>query len=93
MVSSDLSFNKQVAAALGAAGVPVEGAEAAAEVTVGDATTEVDVGGAKPPGRAPKKSGGVFGYLFGGGGVRDQEPEAEDEAGSAEGEYPRRAND
>lgn len=93
-VSSDLSFDKQLAAALGAAGVPVEGAEqsvAAVEGTAAGIPTEegaapAAVAAAKASGKERKKSGGVFGYLFGGGGARDEEAEAEEEAASVDGE-------
>lgn len=74
-----LSFEKKLVAALDAAGVPVdEGATAEDATATVEASAEATAGGDEP-----KKSGGVFGYLFGGGGARD---EAEAEAEPAEGE-------
>lgn len=67
-------------AALDAAGVPVDetSGEAAGKVTAEDAA----VASAGATGDQPNKSGGVFGYLFGGGGARDEAAEA----GPADGE-------
>lgn len=74
-----LSFEKKLVAALDAAGVPVDDGATAEDATATvEASAEAAAGGDEP-----KKSGGVFGYLFGGGGARD---EAEAEAESAEGE-------
>lgn len=79
--SQTLSFEKQMVAALDAAGVPVdEAAEGAAEsagvVAPTGATVADDEAAAVADADEPKKSGGVFGYLFGGGGARDEEGEA-----------------
>ena len=79
---SDLSFEKQLAAALDAAGVPVdESAAPAGDAAAAAADAAADAAGADAAGSEPKKSGGVFGYLFGGGGARD-----EAEKDSADGE-------
>lgn len=62
-------------AALDAAGVPVEETDqppAADAFAAADADADADAG---PSSETRKKSGGVFGYLFGGAGSREEEEE------------------
>lgn len=89
---SALTFEKKLVAALDAAGVPVaeDDKPPAAAAGVEDAPSPADAAKASapaPPIKERKKSGGVFGYLFGGGGVKREEDAyefPEDEATNGE---------